>query len=53
METDKEKENAGQGVILKNNNHPYISPFISIGKRRRRPKRRKLSKINKCRKCQF
>jgi hypothetical protein len=53
METDKEKENAGQGVILKNKNHPYISPFISIGKRRRSPKRRKLSKINKCRKCQF
>ena len=41
IEENKEKENAGQGVILKNNNHPYISPFISIGKRRRSPKRRK------------
>ena len=53
METDKEKENAGQGVILKYNYHTYISSFISIGKRRRSPKRRKLPKINKCRKRQF
>ena len=53
METDKEKENADQGVFLKINYHINILSFIFIGKRTRSSKRGKLPKINKCRKCQF